>query len=202
MPVTGPYAGDGEQMFRGQTLAVEELNASGGVAGHQLELVKVDTQDQSPDVMKKVTQDLVSQNVSAIFMPFCSYTSVEFPIIKAHGAPMFHVNTWHGNTDWVAQNQATNIFEGDPNELSYGSGIVSVINALEDDGSFKPRNKTAYVLTSNDPYSLNIAESFKSSIEKQGWKRGRVRQVHRSAGQLGRHPGQHPLGQSRRGGAV
>ena len=32
-PITGPYAGDGEQMVRGQELALEELNAGGGVAG-------------------------------------------------------------------------------------------------------------------------------------------------------------------------
>ena len=71
--------------------------------------------------MKTVMQNLVSQNVAAIFMPFCSYTSVEFPIIAAQKIPAFHVNTWHGNVDWVAQNNATNIFQGDPSELSYGS---------------------------------------------------------------------------------
>ena len=81
VPVTGPYAGDGQQMYRGQQLAVEEINAAGGVAGYQLELVKVDTQAQEPDVMKTVVQNLVSQNVAAMFMPFCSYTSVEFPIL-------------------------------------------------------------------------------------------------------------------------
>ncbi|HVI16766.1 MAG TPA: ABC transporter substrate-binding protein, partial [Gaiellales bacterium] len=74
VPVTGPYAGDGQQMSRGQELAVDEINAAGGVAGYQLELVKVDTQAQQPDVMKTVLQNLVSQNVAAVFMPFCSYT--------------------------------------------------------------------------------------------------------------------------------
>jgi branched-chain amino acid transport system substrate-binding protein len=120
--------------------------------------------------MKTVMQNLVSQNVAAIFMPFCSYTSVEFPIIAAQKIPAFHVNTWHGNVDWVSQNNATNIFQGDPSELSYGSGIVSLINNLIDSGDFKPASKTAYVVTSNDPYSLNIAKSFRSTIEGEGWK--------------------------------
>jgi branched-chain amino acid transport system substrate-binding protein len=169
-PITGPYAGDGQQMVRGQELAIEQINAAGGVGGHPLELVKVDTKDQSPDVMKTAVQNLVSKNVAAVFMPFCSYTSVEFPILAQKNVPTFHVNTWHGNVDWVSEHKATNIFEGDPTELSYGAGIISVIQSLIADGAWKPTNKTAYVVTSNDPYSLNIANSFKSGIEKIGWK--------------------------------
>ena len=169
-PITGPYAGDGEQMIRGQELAIEELNDGGGVAGYQLELVKLDSKDQSPDVMKTVLQNLVSQNVVAVFMPFCSYTSVEFPIVAAKKVPTFHVNTWHGNVDWVAQHNATNIFEGDPSELSYGSGIVSVLQSLMDAKTWTPRNKTTYIVSSNDPYSLNIAKSYQSSIKKLGWQ--------------------------------
>jgi branched-chain amino acid transport system substrate-binding protein len=169
-PITGPYAGDGQEMIRGQEMAVSELNANGGVAGYQLELVKLDTQAQTPDVMKTVLENLVSQNVAAVFMPFCSYTSVEFPIVAAKKIPTFHVNTWHGNVDYVAKNHITNIFEGDPSELSYGSGIVNVVESLIAGGKFTPRNKTAYVVTSNDPYSLNIARSFQSSITKLGWK--------------------------------
>jgi branched-chain amino acid transport system substrate-binding protein len=169
-PITGPFAGDGKEMIRGQELAIDEINAGGGVAGYQLELVKLDSKDQSPDVMKTVLQNLVSQNVAAVFMPFCSYTSVEFPIVAAKKVPTFHVNTWHGNVDWVAQHNATNIFQGDPSELSYGAGIVNVMNTLISDNKWTPSSKTAYVVTSNDPYSLNIAKSFKTTISKEGWQ--------------------------------
>ena len=106
IPITGPFAGDGEQMLRGQEMAVSEINDAGGIGGSKIELVKLDTKDQSPDVMKTVMQNLVSQNVAAIFMPFCSYTSVEFPIIANQKVPAFHVNTWHGNVDWVADYKA------------------------------------------------------------------------------------------------
>ena len=169
-PITGPYAGDGQQMVRGQELAIEQINAAGGVAGHPLELVKIDTKDQSPDVMKTAIQNLVSKNVAAVFMPFCSYTSVEFPILAEKKVPTFHVNTWHGNVDWVAEHKATNIFQGDPSELSYGAGIINVIQSLIAAGTWVPKKKTAYVVTSNDPYSLNIANNFKAGIEKLNWK--------------------------------
>ncbi|MBU1697351.1 MAG: ABC transporter substrate-binding protein, partial [Proteobacteria bacterium] len=38
LPLTGPYASDGEQMKMALELAVEEKNASGGLLGHPVKL--------------------------------------------------------------------------------------------------------------------------------------------------------------------
>jgi len=169
-PITGPFAGDGQQMVRGQELAIEEINAAGGVGGRPLKLVKLDSKDQSPDVMKSVVQKLVSEKVAAAFVPFTTYTSVEYPIIAAAKIPMFHVNTWHGNVEWVAKNKATNVFQGDPTEASYGSGFISTAKSLIDSGKWTPSAKTIYVVTSNDPYSLAIAQAFKAGMDTEGWQ--------------------------------
>ena len=44
------------------------------------------------------------------------------------------------------------------------------MQTLIDGGTWTPSAKTAYVVTSNDPYSLNIANSFRAGVEKIGWK--------------------------------
>ncbi|MBI3647827.1 MAG: branched-chain amino acid ABC transporter substrate-binding protein [Actinobacteria bacterium] len=169
-PVTGPFASDGQQMVRGQQLAIDEINANGGLLGRQLKLQVLDSKAQEPDVMKNVLQKLVSQNVAAIFAGFTTYTSVEFPIVAQAGMPMFHVNTWHGNVEYVQQNNITNIFQGDPSETSYGSGFITLVNQFIDSGAWTPSSKSTYVVTSNDPYSLAIAKAFKAGMEKQCWK--------------------------------
>lgn len=169
-PVTGAYASDGQQMVRGQTLAMEEINANGGLLGRQLKLQVLDTQAQQPDVMKNVFQKLVSQNVVAVFSGFTTYTSVEYPIVAEKGIPTFHVNTWHGNPDYVEKNHITNVFQTDPSETSYGSGFITLVNQFIDSGAWKPSSKSLFVVTSNDPYSLAIAESFQAGMQKQGWK--------------------------------
>ncbi len=169
-PITGPFAGDGQQMVRGQRLAIAEINERGGLLGRQLELTVLDTKAQQPDVMKNVLQKLVSQNVAAIFCGFTTYTSVEYPIVAEAKIPMFHVNTWHGNVDFVEQQGITNIFQGDPTELSYGSGFVSLVKGLMDSGAWTPTDQSIYVVTSNDPYSLNIAKAFRSGMEALGWQ--------------------------------
>jgi len=169
-PVTGPYASDGQQMVRGQTLAMEEINSNGGLFGRELKLQVLDTKAQEPDVMKTVFQKLVSQDVAAIFSPFTTYTSVEYPIVVEKGIPMIHINTWHGNVDYVEQNKITNVFQGVPPETSYGSGFVTLVNQFIDSGGWAPSARSIFVVTSNDPYSLSIAKSFRSGMEKQGWK--------------------------------
>jgi branched-chain amino acid transport system substrate-binding protein len=169
-PLTGDYAGDGIMQLRGQELAVAEINANGGVLGRQLKLSSLDTQDQQPDVMKSVLEKLVSQNVAAIFCGFCTYSSVEFPIVAQAGMPMFHVNTWHGNVDYVKQHGITNIYQGDPSETWYGPGVVVLLENLIATKQWVPSSKTIAVVTSNDPYSLSIADAFQAGMVKIGWK--------------------------------
>src|SRR5215475_5946205 len=149
-PVTGVYAG--------------------GVLGRPLKLNVLDTQAQQPDVMKGVLQKFVSQNVAAIFVPFTTYTSVEYPVVADSGIPMFHVNTWHGNVDFVKQHGIKNIFQGDPSETWYGPGFVTLVQDLITKKAWTPSSKTMAIVTSNDPYSLNIAKTFQSSMQKLGWK--------------------------------
>ena len=169
-PVTGPYAGDGQMMIRGQQLAVAEINAAGGVLGRPLKLAVLDTQAQEPDGMKNVFQKFVSQGVAALFAGFCTYSSVEFPIVAQAGIPTFHVNTWHGNVDFVKQQGIKNIFQGDPSETWYGPGFIMLAENLIKTRAWTPSSKTMAIVTSNDPYSLNIAKTFQAGMAPTGWK--------------------------------
>ncbi len=169
-PLTGAYAGDGIMQLRGQELAVAELNAGGGVLGRKLVLSRLDTQAQQPDVMKSVFQKFVSQKVAAVFCGFCTYSSVEFPIVAQAKIPTFHVNTWHGNVDFVKQHGISNIFQGDPSETWYGPGFVVLLKNLIATKQWVPSSQTMAIVTSNDPYSLNIARSFQAGMTKVGWK--------------------------------
>ncbi len=169
-PVTGPYSGDGQEMTRGQELAIDAINALGGLAGRKLELVVGDVSDLSPENYVQVAQRLVNQEkVSAIFSGYTTNDSSEYSIYADAGVPVFHLNTLQANVDYVTKNKITNIYEGCPTEIWYGKGFVPLMQAWIADGSWTPSSKTAAIITSNDPYSISIAQAFKAAVEGIGW---------------------------------
>jgi branched-chain amino acid transport system substrate-binding protein len=170
-PTTGPYAGDGEEMVRGQTLAIEEINDAGGVLGRRLELVVVDTKDLSPENMVSAMRRLVDQEqVAAVFAGYTSTSSAEYDVAGQSGTPLFHLNTLQSNVDYAAEKGFTNIFQGDPSEIWYGRGLASASQAWVQEGLWKPSSKTAALVSSTDPYSISIADNFRDTSAKAGWK--------------------------------
>ncbi|HEX7299618.1 MAG TPA: branched-chain amino acid ABC transporter substrate-binding protein, partial [Solirubrobacteraceae bacterium] len=169
VPITGDYAADGQQMLRGLRLGVEHLNAAGGLLGRPLRLSVRDTKGQAPGDLTSTMRKFVAEKVAAVFVPYTTYTSVEFPVIAQAGMPMFHVNTYQGNLDYVRKHGYTNIYEGCPSQIWYGPGLIAVLKRLIASGAWKPSSKTAAIVASNDPYSLTIAQAFRKGMQAEGW---------------------------------
>lgn len=74
-PMTGQYASFGEQLRNGANLAIEDLNAAGGVLKQQLKLVVGD--DACDPKQARATADrLAGQRVPVVFGHFCSSSSI------------------------------------------------------------------------------------------------------------------------------
>jgi branched-chain amino acid transport system substrate-binding protein len=74
-PMTGPIAWFGEQYLRATGMAVENLNASGGVLGQKVELVAGDD-FCDPDQAIAVGRKLASDRVVLVVGHFCSHSSI------------------------------------------------------------------------------------------------------------------------------
>lgn len=169
-PVTGPYSGDGQEMVRGAKLAVEDINALGGVLGKKVELVIGDISDQAPENFIQVAERLVSRDrVAAASGGYTTTTSVEFDTYAQGGVPLFHTNTLQANTDYVVQHGITNIFQCCPTEPWYASGFLKLMQEWIDAGTWKPSSQTAAVISSNDSYSISIATVVQEGLKKLGW---------------------------------
>jgi branched-chain amino acid transport system substrate-binding protein len=70
-PMTGPYAAFGQAMQNGAQLAVDDLNAKGGIAG---EMLVLQPEDDGCDNRKAeiAAQDLISKNAKMVVGHFCS----------------------------------------------------------------------------------------------------------------------------------
>jgi len=66
-PKTGPYSVQGLDQFRAATMAIDEINADGGILGKKVELVWRDSQS-NPEVSKKNAKDMIENDgVSMVF---------------------------------------------------------------------------------------------------------------------------------------
>lgn len=87
LEMTGGQAAYGTGAVRGATLAVDEINAAGGVLGKQLELVALDNKSE-PSESASAAQKLVDGGVVALIAPTtssCALASV--PITNSAGIP-------------------------------------------------------------------------------------------------------------------
>ena len=95
-PLTGPTAADGKSSEIGAKMAVDWINAAGGVLGQKLELVVYDDQgkaDQSiPLANKMIGQDKVSVVISGGYsLP----TRAASPVFQKAGVPYFAAYAVH-----------------------------------------------------------------------------------------------------------
>jgi branched-chain amino acid transport system substrate-binding protein len=74
-PMTGPISWLGEQYLRASEMAVEDLNARGGVLGQRVELV-VGDDFCDPDQAIAVARKLVSESVVFVAGHYCSHSSI------------------------------------------------------------------------------------------------------------------------------
>ncbi len=83
-PMTGQYASFGEQLRNGANLALEDINAAGGVLKQQLKLV-VGDDACDPKQARSTADRLVGQKVPVVFGHFCSSSSIPASEAYAEG---------------------------------------------------------------------------------------------------------------------
>lgn len=75
-PHTGPYAAFGEQLWRGAEQAVKDINASGGVNGMKIELVKADDACEPKQAVSVANKVIEKDGVKAVVGHFCSSSTM------------------------------------------------------------------------------------------------------------------------------
>ena len=90
-PMTGQYAAFGEQLKRGAEMAVEEINAAGGIKGRKIELISRDTQSDPTKAVNAVAELTQRAKVSIIWGPLNSGEALAAtPLIARDKVPMLH----------------------------------------------------------------------------------------------------------------
>src|ERR1700726_4716338 len=89
--LTGPSSSTGVGINRGTQLAVQEINAAGGIDGRQIELITRDTQSDPTKAVNGAAELTRGQKVSAVFGPVNSGESLAVvPLLARANTPQVH----------------------------------------------------------------------------------------------------------------
>ena len=166
---TGPVGVvDHADHLNGTILAIEEINAAGGVLGRKIETKVVDTDLLSPEGTQAAFQKLVDEKVHAFSSPFVLIPNPAMDASAAYGAPHMSGDTKIDAINYFKKNpeKHSNFFHLDPPETNYGKGFIPFLDALKASGKWKPNNNKIHIVQGQIGYNQRISEATIKAIKE------------------------------------
>ncbi len=179
---SGPVGvADHQDWTNGVRLAIDEINASGGVLGRRLEAKIIDLDMMTPEGTVAGFQSLVEGGSHAIASAFTLIPPPAMDVAAPSGIPYVHGNTstlsvelYRGDKD-----KYRNIFQLDVPEVYYGSGFVKFLQDLTASGQWEPRNNKVHIVQGQISYTQLISEATQVAVaETDGeWEVGAITDI-------------------------
>ncbi len=163
-PVTGEYASFGEQMKRGAQMAVDDMNAKGGLMGKQIKLM-VEDDACDPKQAVAAANKVADAKVAVIVGHFCSGSSIPSSEVYARKGilQITPASTNPALTDNAAKKGWKNVHRvcgrDDAQGLVAGTYMAKTF-----------KGKKVAILHDNTPYGKGLADETKKALNKAGMK--------------------------------
>jgi len=159
-PITGPVAQYGDMQMMGAQMAVEQLNAQGGVNGKQLEAVLIDDACEPKQAMA-VANQIVNDQIKYVVGHLCSGSTQ--PAAKLYDDEGILMITPAATNPAITQQGYQMVFRtiGTDDQQGPTAG-----NYIAD--QIKPKNMA--VIHDKQQYGQGIAEEVKKTVEAKGVK--------------------------------
>ncbi len=158
VPLTGFAASDGESAKNGADLAIEQINAAGGINGNMLELVVYDDQ-ASPEEAVPIAQKLIESDavVAAVSGSYSGSTRAAAGIFQEAGVPYVSAYAIHPDITRAGNFVFRTSFVGEVQGRA-GAKLVGEMMGL----------KKAVVVTIQNDFGTSLAAGFKEKAADFG----------------------------------
>lgn len=161
LPLTGSNAKFGETEKKSYEIAMEEINAAGGVRGKKIVLEFEDSQGK-PEVSRAIVEKLIDvKKQPVIFGEYSSSCSKAIASVAEERKVPYMVVT--GATDDITQQNYKYVFRMNPTNAYYATSFMSLLNAV-----VKP--KTIAILYESSDFGTSGAEDMVKQAQKAGMK--------------------------------
>jgi branched-chain amino acid transport system substrate-binding protein len=160
-PMTGTYAAYGDQMWRGASAAADEINASGGINGEKIRLVKGDDVCDPKQAVAVANRLIDSDKVSAVVGHFCSSSTI--PANEIYADAGIISMTPAATNPQVTERGLPTVFRNcgrdDQQGTVAGDYIADVLKA-----------KRVVLIHDKDTYGQGLVDATKIELNKRGVK--------------------------------
>jgi ABC-type branched-subunit amino acid transport system substrate-binding protein len=158
-PQTGSLSYQGPQQLAALQLAVDDVNAAGGVLGQPVQLVTGDSGDASTDIATQTADRLLQSGVNAIVGASSSGVSLTV-IDKIVGAGVIMISPASTSDELTDYEDRGLFFRTVPPDTLQARALADLIGG---DG-----NNTVGILALNDPYGVGLADNTKAFLLSDG----------------------------------
>lgn len=172
--LSGWPAAEALETQRGFMLAIEEINAMGGILGRPLVGHVVDTRNPNAEEVSGAANLLIDRHgVHAIVNGHnIGAQNAEYDPIADAGIIYIHTNTLMSHETLVESDNDRyfGIFMGDPSEYWYGPGWLRLAAHLRDTGQWTPANNKLALISGSSDYSITVIRAAEETAAQFGWE--------------------------------
>ncbi|CAN5169399.1 ABC transporter substrate-binding protein [soil metagenome] len=156
--------------LNGSTMAMEEINAAGGILGRELKLFVTDVDKLSPESCQQSIAACIDAKVHAISNAFLFVPIPAMDESAKYKCPYLQGNTQRAATDaFKADPQKySHIFQTDPSEVNYGWTYPLWLEHEEKMGVWKPKNRKVHIIQEQVAYCQTISKAAQQAIKQRG----------------------------------
>ena len=179
---SGPVGvADHQDWTNGVTMAIEEINANGGVLGRQLEAKIIDLDMLTPEGNVAGIQSLIEGGSHAIASAFTIIPPPAMDAAAPSGIPYIHGNTSSLNVELYQgdKKKYRNIFQLDVPETYYGTGFVHFLQDMAASDQWEPKNNNVHIVQGQISYTQLISQATQEEIANTNgeWEVGAITDI-------------------------
>lgn len=176
-PLTGPTAADATDYSRAAGIAIEEINAAGGVCGkdkrYKLEIVEADATNMRNDAVVTAFRRLnETEGLNVVLTPYASTSNFEIDLMAQEKMP-YLISGGAESTKAIIEkdpDKYPTVWSRVPDYGGYFTDLPPLLNQYIDSGKLTLPAKTVYIIGSDDPYGTTIATGLARVFKEVGWE--------------------------------
>jgi len=166
IPLTGYFAADGETMEHAIRLAVDEINADGGLLGKQVEVITFDIGDLTPDKLTAAASNLIEREGVSVLINGYGGMGPDIPAFCPYDIPYIHNDAVTSVVELTERMGCGAIFNASDVDYSYGGEVFKQIVGTGHDFE---RKKIA-IVHGDFEWDIRLAEGMAKAAEEAGWE--------------------------------